>query len=123
MKGKNQEFQIAPESRKFSRELQAQELIFTTSKGRINKLFPAETEALHVLNIKRGIISTLQLQTDATEEIDVNGKCKVEFSNKDGVIVKTKDLSDCSDRALNEIGLQTANFAHNKMVCGVSVKL
>jgi len=115
VKGKNQEFQIAPESRKFSRELQAQELIFTTSKGRINKLFPAETEALHVLNIKRGIISTLQLQTDATEEIDVNGKCKVEFSNKDGVIVKTKDLSDCSDRALNEIGLQTANFAHNKM--------
>ena len=101
---------------KFARELQARDLIFQTSKGRINKLFPAAGEALHVLNIKRGILSTLQLQTDVAEEVDVNGKCKVEFSEKDGVIIKKKDLSECSERSLNEIGLQAANFADNKMV-------
>ena len=127
IKGKNQEFKTLPESQpcrstthgrpcKFARELQARDLIFQTAKGKINKLYPDAGEALHVLNIKRGILSTLQLQTDVKEEVDVNGKCKVEFLRKDGVIVKKKDLTECSNRALNEIGLQTANFAHSKMV-------
>lgn len=117
VKGKNQKFQIAPESGRFARELIAQDISFQTSKGRIVKLFPGEHETVHILNIKRGILSTLQLQTDADEEIDVNGKCKVTYTEKHGVVVKTKDLSECSERAQNEIGLQTASFAHDKVVC------
>ena len=116
MKSKNQEFQIAPESAKYARGLQAQDLIFQTSKGRVTKLFPAAGEAVHVLNIKRGILSTLQLQIDAKEEVDVNGYCKVEVSQTDKIIIKKKDLSQCVKRAHNELGLQTATFAHSKMV-------
>lgn len=118
VKSKNQQqFQTAEESRKFSRELQAQDLVFQTSKGRISQLFPKPAEALHVLNIKRGILSTLQLQENAKEEVDVNGRCKVAVFEQEGVFYKSKNLSDCTERAHNELGIQTATFAHSSMVC------
>ncbi len=117
VKSKNQKhFQTAKESRRFSRELEAQDLIFQSSKGRITKLFPAVGESTNALNIKRGILSTLQLQRDATEEVDVNGRCKVNVFEKEGFLYKAKTLSDCSNRAHNELGIQTATFAHSKTV-------
>eukprot|EP00794_Sanderia_malayensis_P007911 gene7911-8766_t len=115
VKSKNQKnFQKAEESRKFSRELEAQDLVFQTSKGRLTQLFPAVGESTHVLNVKRGILSTLQLDRDAKVETDVNGRCKVNVFEQDGVVYKSKQLSDCTERAHNELGIQTATFAHSK---------
>ena len=117
MKSKNTKgFSIAAESTKFAREIEANNLLFETSSGKIEKLYPANGESLHILNIKRGILSTLQLEEKNTEEIDVNGRCKVSITEENGMIVKAKDLSECSGRTHNEIGFHTASFENKEMV-------
>ena len=110
-------FKTAKETKIFRRELQAQELAFKISNGEIVKLFPSLAETIHAVNIKRGILSTLQLGSlETTEEVDVNGRCKVTLIEKDGVIIKNKNLSECSERVLNEVGFQTTSF-QNDLVC------
>ena len=63
-----------------------------------------------MLNIKRGILSTIQLDETATLESDVNGKCETKVVRNGRIIVKTKTLSECSDRAQDEIGIQSASI-------------
>ena len=112
------------ESKKFKRELQAQDLTFQVSNGKITKLFPAPGEKIHVLNTKRGILSTLQLgNLKTTQETDVNGRCKVNVVEKDGEIIKYKKLSECSERALNEVGFQTTAFQRNDLVSYMNLTL
>ena len=76
----------------------------------ISTLYTNKNELPNILNIKRGILSTLQLDEAATEEIDVNGKCTMKIENIDGTVVKTKKLSECSHRAQNEIGFQSSSI-------------
>lgn len=109
-------FSRAVESAKFAREVETNNLVFETSDGKIERLYPADSESLHVLNIKRGILSTLQLGEKNAEEIDVNGRCKAVITEEDGMIVKTKDLSECSERTHSEIGFHTASFENKEMV-------
>ena len=56
----------------------------------ISTLYTNKSELPNILNIKRGMLSTLQIDETATEEIDVNGKCAIEIENIDGKVVKTK---------------------------------
>ena len=61
--------------------------------------------------MKRGILSTLQVDQNGMEEIDVNGVCKSTVEQKDEkTVVETKKLSDCIERAQNEYGIQAASF-------------
>ena len=110
-------FSRAAESAKFAREIEANNIAFETSNGKIERLYPCGGESTHILNIKRGILSTLQLGEKNAEEIDVNGRCKVTLTEENGMIVKAKDLSECSERTHSELGLQTASFENKEMVC------
>lgn len=109
-------FSRAAESAKFAREIEANNVVFKTSSGKIERLYPSSAEPTHILNIKRGILSTLQLEEKNAEEIDVNGRCKVSISEDNGKIIKAKDLSECADRTHNEIGFHTASFENKEMV-------
>eukprot|EP00794_Sanderia_malayensis_P008123 gene8123-8993_t len=117
VKSKNsQAFTRAAESAKFARELEARTILFQTSGGKINKLFPRAGEPLHVLNIKRGILSTMQLgKTTTEEEVDVNGRCKVSVIEQGDMLIKSKNLSECSERAHNELGIQTSTLENNQL--------
>ena len=46
----------------FAEELEAQDLVFRTDRGRITEILSHPDEPPHVLNIKRGILSALQVQ-------------------------------------------------------------
>ena len=70
----------------------------------IKSLYPHADEPTEYLNIKRGILSALQLDVAATKETDVNGVCDVVVAKENGQVVKTKDLSKCEKRGVNEIG-------------------
>ena len=84
-------------------------LLFTAGNT-ISTLYTNKNELPNILNVKRGMLSTLQIDETATEEIDVNGKCAIDIENIDGKVVKTKKLSGCSHRAQNEIGFQSSSI-------------
>lgn len=84
--------------------------LFTSLGNTIVQLQPRESETTEALNIKRGILSALQLDETKSDETDVNGACQYRITKNEGSIIKTKSLSDCSQRALNEIGIQAASF-------------
>ena len=111
-------FSRAAESAKFAKEIEANTIVFKTSNGRIERIFPSAFESAHILNVKRGIISTLQLGGEENaEEVDVNGRCKVSITKENGMIVKSKNLSECSERTHSELGFQTASFEKKEAVC------
>lgn len=56
------EFQLSQGSTAFAEELEAQDLVFRMDGGRITDILAHPEEPSHVLNIKRGILSALQVQ-------------------------------------------------------------
>lgn len=56
------EYHISQGSTAFAEELQAQDLVFRMDGGRITEILAHPEEPSHVLNIKRGILSALQVQ-------------------------------------------------------------
>lgn len=76
----------------------------------IHTLYADKDEQSHVLNIKRGILSSLQVDEKMTSETDINGVCDTEITVSGNQVVKSKQLSKCSNRAQNEIALQTSTF-------------
>ena len=56
------EFQLSQGSPAFAVELEAQDLVFRMDGGRITNILAHPEEPSHVLNIKRGILSALQVQ-------------------------------------------------------------
>ncbi|KAL9951489.1 hypothetical protein ACROYT_G044158 [Oculina patagonica] len=115
------EFQLSQGSTAFAEELEAQDLVFRTNVGRITDILAHPEEPSHVLNIKRGILSALQVQfvdDHATlEEDDVVGKCKVRYeiksrhlSRRPKVVYKTRNLTECSDRAQTDIGIHVHSY-------------
>lgn len=55
-------YAISQGSPAFAEELEAQDLVFRTDRGRITEILAHPEEPSHVLNIKRGILSALQVQ-------------------------------------------------------------
>ena len=56
------EYHISQGSTAFAGELQAQDLVFSTDGGRITGILAHPEDPTHVLNVKRGILSALQVQ-------------------------------------------------------------
>jgi hypothetical protein len=103
-------FKLAAESAKFQKEIMTNDLLFSLgASGEVETVHAHKEEPTHIVNIKRGILSQLQLDQNAQVETDVNGVCDVEVTESNGKIIKTKDLSKCSKRAVNEIGLQSGS--------------
>lgn len=84
--------------------------LYSTIGDKINTLVSHDMEQVDILNMKRGILSTLQVDKDAELETDVNGLCKPEVTMEGDKIVKTKKLSECYKRAQNIYGIQSASF-------------
>ena len=98
------------ENLKFKQEIEKFGLRFDLgANGEVESLVSHALEPTHILNMKRGIVSQLQLDVNGQVETDVNGICDMEIQNAVGKIIKTKDLSKCSKRAVNEIGLQSTS--------------
>merc|ERR1712142_152824 len=52
----------------------------------------------------------LNLDTTATTESDVHGTCDTKIVEEGGIIVKSKELSECSERVREEIGIQSSTI-------------
>lgn len=56
------------------------------------------------------MLSAFQIDETSGMETDVNGICQATVESVKGKLVKTKKLTDCSVRGVNEIGIQTATI-------------
>ena len=56
------DFKSSPNQESFKRALEANHLVFSERKGRFVMVLPVKTEPVYITNIKRGILSALQLQ-------------------------------------------------------------
>jgi len=98
------------ESAALKSSLEKFDLLFTMDGNTITAVKANSEEATEALNIKRAVLSTFQLDGQSGEETDVHGVCKTTVADKDGSIVKSKSLSDCSNRVQNEIGIQSSSI-------------
>ncbi|KAM9232988.1 microsomal triglyceride transfer protein-like [Leptosomus discolor] len=84
-----------------SQEAQAelQQPVFVSwSSGKVKAFYGDKAESVLISNLKRGIISLLQLQPHAgtTVEEDTSGSCQVTYAVSNHSITKTKDLLSCT---------------------------
>ena len=56
------DFKLSSGSKDLSRELKARDLVFESHEGMITNIRPQSDEPVNILNIKRGILSSLQLK-------------------------------------------------------------
>ncbi|XP_017688132.1 PREDICTED: microsomal triglyceride transfer protein large subunit-like [Lepidothrix coronata] len=68
------------------------------NSGKVRAFYGNEAESILISNLKRGIISLLQLQPHAstTVEEDASGSCQVTYAVSNHSITKTKDLLSCT---------------------------
>uniref|UniRef100_A0A8B9MK23 Vitellogenin domain-containing protein n=1 Tax=Accipiter nisus TaxID=211598 RepID=A0A8B9MK23_9AVES len=78
-------------------ELQ-QPVFISWSGGKVKAFYGDEAESILISNLKRGIVSLLQLQPHAgtAVEEDVSGSCEVTYAVSNHSITKTKDLLSCA---------------------------
>ncbi|XP_074052215.1 uncharacterized protein LOC141495122 [Macrotis lagotis] len=78
-------------------------LSFVFRDGKIPKVCPQQGDPSWVVNIKRGVLSLLQTSPETTipetiDEVDILGKCPTTYERKGSLLLKTKDLNQCSLR-------------------------
>ncbi|XP_031633758.1 apolipophorins-like [Contarinia nasturtii] len=108
---------------KFNSKLQLSKIVqFTLSDDKLESEICASPDDSDVsLNIKRALISLLQLNDGAAEEVDIFGKCQTNYAvtkNDDGsyVVTKTRDLNECSHRENFVSGIITGVFNENSNI-------
>jgi hypothetical protein len=107
-------------NRAFSQAMSEHEVVLRMDNGRLVEMFAHQDEPIHILNIKRGIISTLQHDLSNEEmvlEPSVNGNC----TNKRTVIDRSQvgrmveatsstDLNNCSRPQQRAVTLSPTSF-------------
>nr|XP_021148578.1 microsomal triglyceride transfer protein isoform X1 [Columba livia]XP_021148579.1 microsomal triglyceride transfer protein isoform X1 [Columba livia] len=85
-------------SQKEQAELQ-QPVFISWSSGKVKAFHGDGAESILISNLKRGVVSLLQLQPHAgtTVEEDVSGSCQVTYTVSSHSITKTKDLLSCTN--------------------------
>ncbi|XP_031626099.1 apolipophorins-like [Contarinia nasturtii] len=108
---------------KFNSKLQLSKIVqFTLSDDKLESEICANPDDSDVsLNIKRALISLLQLNDGPAEEVDIFGKCPTNYAvtkNDDGsyVVTKTRDLNACSYRENFVSGIITGVFNENSNI-------
>ncbi|XP_076194279.1 microsomal triglyceride transfer protein-like [Aptenodytes patagonicus] len=78
-------------------ELQ-QPVFISWSSGKVKAFYGDEAESILISNLKRGVISLLQLQPHASTAVeeDVSGSCQVTYAMSNHSVTKTKDLLSCA---------------------------
>lgn len=109
--------------KKFSSKLQFNQLVqFTLADDKLEPEICAHADESDVsLNIKRALISLLQVNDASPTEIDVFGNCNTNYETtkqEDGsfVITKTRDLNSCSHRETFVNGFVTGVFNENSNI-------
>lgn len=108
---------------KFNNKLQLSKLVqFTLADDKLEPEICASPDDSDVsLNIKRALISLLQVNDQSGEEVDIFGKCKTNYAVKkqdDGsyLVTKKRDLNSCSQRESFVNGFITGVFNENSNV-------
>ncbi|XP_060596717.1 uncharacterized protein LOC132750705 [Ruditapes philippinarum] len=107
--------------KQFAQTLEKFPLRFSFQDGRIETVCPSEREEPWAVNIKKGILSSLQNSMDSFEfsfkgsESDVTGNCETEYTVAQRgwrtlTIKKSKDLSTCTHRQGFDSAIQTTPF-------------
>ncbi|KAM6130227.1 microsomal triglyceride transfer protein-like [Phoenicopterus ruber ruber] len=78
-------------------ELQ-QPVFISWSSGKVKAFYGDEAESVLISNLKRGVVSLLQLQphAGAAVEEDISGSCQVTYTVSNHSITKMKDLLSCA---------------------------
>ncbi|XP_041972420.1 uncharacterized protein LOC121728328 [Aricia agestis] len=106
---------------KFIHAVSLHDLRFSFHDGIISEICPDETEEDWVLNFKRAILSLFQNSMKRFDihfngvEQDIHGTCNVEYAvrgqeNTSLILVKTRDLSQCTNRYKYLSILQTVRY-------------
>lgn len=116
-----QQLRTSPAEDRIRNALMSHDLHFTWSDGKIEELCANAGDSEWVLNMKRGMISTLQntmpsLSTDShsTNERDVSGNCPVTYSKVSKwntiEITKTHTTESCTERQSARSALQATGY-------------
>lgn len=108
---------------KFNNKLQLSKMVqFTLADDKLEPEICVSPDDSDVsLNIKRALISLLQVNDQSGEEVDIFGKCKTNYAVKkqdDGsyAVTKKRDLNSCSHRESFVNGFITGVFNENSNV-------
>ncbi|XP_078425239.1 microsomal triglyceride transfer protein large subunit [Cetorhinus maximus] len=79
--------------------------------GKVKNFYSFSNEPVIIRNIKRGLTSLFQVQFKSTSvtEVDVSGKCKVNYQARDNQVTKLKLLDSCKEA-------QKGFTSHNKVL-------
>lgn len=112
--------QYVDQSRQFKESLESKPLRFAFIDGTIENICPPDNEQVWVLNIKRGILSTLQVTMATLQgvsektETDVSGVCPVKYEETSNwgtlKVKKTKNLLGCTERSSAQTAFQTVGY-------------
>ncbi|KAI8509686.1 hypothetical protein Bbelb_121140 [Branchiostoma belcheri] len=108
-----EKYQKAPNSRQFSIAMSERPLYFRMTRGEVYGVYPSVDEPIQILNIKKGILSSLQVQQVQEPErvhqsrnttvnvTDIHGNCSANYTvykMKQGRTVYnvSRDLSNCT---------------------------
>jgi Lipoprotein amino terminal region len=121
-----EEIELHPRNDELGEELRKHVLRFSFHDGIIDEVCPEEEEVTWALNLKKGILSTLQNTMQRfdvdynTTETDVSGTCDVSYmlmgtTDTSLLIQKHKDITSCTSRYKTNSILQTTpyNFRQN----------
>ncbi|XP_019637275.1 PREDICTED: uncharacterized protein LOC109479727 [Branchiostoma belcheri] len=104
------DWQPLPHSRELAQELEKSPLYFRQENGLITRLYPLADDAAYLVNIKRGMLSPLQLRvkegyvpdSESYSYLGAHGQCNADYRvterNSDDVPTKmaiSKNLADC----------------------------
>ncbi|XP_047539341.1 uncharacterized protein LOC125072709 [Vanessa atalanta] len=106
---------------KFKQSVSSHDLRFSFHDGIISEICPDDAEEDWVLNFKRAILSLFQNSMKRFDinfkgvEQDIHGTCNVDYvvrgqENTSLILVKTRDLSQCTDRYKYMSILQTVRY-------------
>jgi len=117
-----------PKSSDLIEAIQERALRFSYQDGQVEHICSDNEEQTWILNIKRGILSTIQntMQTfskpQSLQETDINGNCFTKYESKDqSVIKKIKDLKRCSNRQSHISSIQSVPYTSSSPVQNIPV--
>ncbi|XP_048383765.1 microsomal triglyceride transfer protein large subunit [Stegostoma tigrinum] len=81
------------------------------NNGKVKTFYSFSNEPVIIQNIKRGLTSLFQVQLTTTSqtEVDISGKCKVNYQAHDNKVTKVKLLDSCK-------GVQRGFTSHSKVL-------
>jgi len=116
------------EARLMQQQIERHSTKFSQDNSRIESICFDENEETWVLNLKKAILSTIQVsvreQTEEIVEKDVLGYCDTKYEKiSSNTLKKTKFLSTCTKRSKNLNSILTGDFTRSKRsICKIQLE-